>query len=123
MVDPLPGQDKKVFYYTKKIDRVSMYPIPVPKEKVMRNVSVHRILGIHITDRVTKAASVQSLLSEYGCFIVTRLGLHESSPDFCAPNGLLILEMLDNEVIVSELIEKLNMIEGIEIQQMTFKHP
>ena len=93
------------------------------RRAAMRNVSVHRILGVHITDRVTKAASVQNLLTEYGCSIVTRLGLHESSPDFCAPNGLLILEMLDDEKVVAELVGKLQAIAGIEVQQMTFTHP
>ena len=37
----------------------------------------HIVLGIHITNRLQKAAEVQKLFTEFGCNIKTRLGLHE----------------------------------------------
>ena len=53
----------------------------------------HIVLGVHITDRVHHAHAVQDLLTQYGCSIKTRIGLHEVSEQFCSPNGLLLLEM------------------------------
>jgi hypothetical protein len=83
----------------------------------------HIIFGIHITDRIKHVAEVQTLLSEYGCSIKTRLGLHETSKNSCSPNGLLILELLDDDKVAKEFAEKLSKITGIEVQKMVFKHP
>jgi hypothetical protein len=82
----------------------------------------HVILGVHITDRIHHVRSVQDVLTEYGCSIRTRLGLHEADKGFCSPNGLVILEMTDDMAAVQEMANKLNAIEGVEVQQMVFKH-
>lgn len=82
----------------------------------------HIILGVHITDRIHHVRSVQDVLTEYGCSIRTRLGLHEADKDFCSPNGLLILEMTDDLKTAQELANRLNAIEGVEVQTMVFGH-
>ncbi|MCX5758991.1 MAG: hypothetical protein NTU83_10895 [Candidatus Hydrogenedentes bacterium] len=81
----------------------------------------HIILGIHITDRLRKVEEVQRLFSQYGCNIKTRLGLHEVE-NVCSPNGLVLLEMYGDEAVCFELEEKLEAIEGIEVQKMIFTH-
>ena len=86
-------------------------------------LSKHIILGVHITDRIHHVDSVQRLLTEYGCSIRTRLGLHEADKGFCSPNGLLLLEMSDDDATATELMDKLNAIEGVETKKMTFDHP
>lgn len=82
----------------------------------------HIIMGVHVTDRVKKTPRIQELFAEYGCFIKTRLGLHEASDKFCSPNGLILLEMLDEPGKADELQQKLKAIEGVETQMMTFRH-
>ncbi len=84
--------------------------------------SRHILLGVHITDRVQHAQVVQDLLTEYGCSIKTRIGLHEVSDQFCSPNGLVLLEMAGDEKPVFELIEKLKAVKGVDVQQMIFEH-
>jgi hypothetical protein len=79
----------------------------------------HIIYAIHVTDRLHQVGEVQRLLTEYGCHIKTRLGLHESS---AAPNGLLLLEMVGEAKRCQELFDKLNAITGIEAKSVTFKH-
>ena len=86
-------------------------------------LSQHIILGVHITDRIHHVDPVQHLLTEYGCSIRTRLGLHEADKGFCSPNGLLLLEMTDDDATAAELMNKLNAIEGVEVQKMVFDHP
>lgn len=81
----------------------------------------HIILGVHVTERLTKAVEVQALLSQYGCNIKTRLGLHEVG-NVCSPNGLLLLEMWGEDEVCFELADKLAAIEGIEVQRMVFTH-
>ena len=82
----------------------------------------HIIFGVHITDRTRRAAEVQQLLSEYGCYIKTRLGLHETSTNACSPNGLVLLEMLNDGSESRALFDKLSAVEGVDIQQMVFDH-
>ncbi len=82
----------------------------------------HIIMGVHVTDRVKKTPHIQEIFAEYGCHIKTRLGLHEVSSNFCSPNGLIILELLDEPKVVAELQGKLNAIEGVGTQIMTFAH-
>jgi hypothetical protein len=82
----------------------------------------HIILGIHITNRMKKATSVQKLLTEYGCNIKTRIGLHEVNDNFCATNGMLLLELTGDEKKCLELTKKLSAIPGIEVKKMVFKN-
>jgi hypothetical protein len=82
----------------------------------------HIILAVHITDRVHHVPDVQNVLTEYGCSIRTRLGLHEAREGFCSPNGVIILEMTDDEKTTDELMNRLNGIEGVEVKKITTAH-
>lgn len=86
----------------------------------------HIVLGVHITDRLTEAVEVQKLLTAFGGYIKTRLGLHEVEEPFGAPvgskNGLLLLEMAATQDKAQELVDKLNAIDGVEVKSMIFRH-
>ena len=82
----------------------------------------HLIVGAHIHNRGENALKVQKLLTEYGCNIKTRLGLHEVSGDFCSNGGILLLELAGDETRCRELAEKLAAQPGVEVQQMVFGH-
>lgn len=76
----------------------------------------HFILGVHVTDRVTRVPDVQKILTEYGCHIRTRIGLHDVQGDYCSPNGIILLDL-----ICQEMAAKLSAIPGIEVQKMVFE--
>ena len=61
----------------------------------MPHAEKHLILAVHITDRIAHVDDVQKVLTEYGRYIKTRLGLHETSSDYTSPNGLLLLELIE----------------------------
>lgn len=82
----------------------------------------HLIIGIHVMNRTKDAETVQHLLTEYGCNIKTRLGLHHVAPDACSPSGIILLEMFGDQAKCNELADKLNAIDGVEAQQMCFGH-
>ena len=82
----------------------------------------HIVYGVHVADRLEHIGEVQKVLSEYGCNIKTRLGLHEVSETCCSSNGVLILEMFGNESRCTEMFDKLNAVTGVEVQQMVFDH-
>ena len=83
----------------------------------------HLIFGVHITNRVKRVPDVQKVLTEFGCSIKTRLGLHEASASVCSPNGLILLEMVGDDKASNQMARKLRAIEGIEVQKMIFAHP
>jgi hypothetical protein len=83
----------------------------------------HVIFGIHVNDRVREVPDVQKILTQYGCQIKTRLGLHHVDDKLCSPRGLIILEMCGDEGLCNELADKLGAIEGVEVQKMVFEHP
>jgi desulfoferrodoxin-like iron-binding protein len=99
---------------------VPMNKIP---ERAKDSVPPHVILGVHITDRVKHAAGVQGVLTDFGCNIKTRLGLHEVQADVCSPNGLMLLEFCGAEAQCEDLEARLAAVEGIEVKRMIFDHP
>jgi hypothetical protein len=82
----------------------------------------HVIFGIHVTERMKKASQIQNLLTEYGCNIKTRLGLHETSCDTCSASGVMLLEMAGDPAQSNELMTKLNAIDGVEVKAIEFDH-
>jgi len=78
------------------------------------------VLGIHISNRIQNVLDVQKILSDYGCFIKTRLGLHNTDEKLCSTSGLLILEMFGDEQKINEFEEKIKKIKDVSIQKMVF---
>ncbi len=81
------------------------------------------IMGIQVGYRIEDAAEVQRLLTEYGCIIKTRLGLHETGAKGkeCSDQGLIILEFLPGiEEEIMKFEEKLKQIRGIQVNKMEF---
>lgn len=82
----------------------------------------HVIIGVHISNRVKNVPSVQTVLTNFGCYIKTRLGLHEVSDSTCSSNGLLIIELFGGNNKSDEFMDALKAIEGVEVQKMVFTH-
>ena len=79
-----------------------------------------KILGIHIIDRQKESGQVQKVLTEYGCSIRTRLGLHEVSDNHCSTSGLVLIELFGDKAKQDKLEDALINVEGIDIQKMIF---
>lgn len=78
------------------------------------------VIGMHVSNRMINAVQIQQVISEYGCYVKTRIGLHEVAGDFCSPAGLILLELYGDAEKCAELEAKLRAIEGIELQKMEF---
>jgi hypothetical protein len=83
----------------------------------------HKILAVHITDRLKDAVEVQKVFTEFGCNIKTRVGLHDVAGDVCAPGGVVILELVGPATITGEIAGRLGAIAGVEVQKVEFAHP
>jgi hypothetical protein len=69
---------------------------------------LHRLIMIKIEKRDPEAVDVQNILTEFGCCIKTRLGLHEVEKDNCSTTGLIILQLGENSCDVNKFLDKLN---------------
>lgn len=79
------------------------------------------IMGVRLPERMNNATQFQSILSQYGCSITTRLGLHIATPKLCSQEGLIILEFLDGADVVAQNLEKeLRGLGDVEVQKMIF---
>lgn len=82
----------------------------------------HIILGVHITDRLTEAAAVQQVFTEFGCNIKTRIGLHDVDEKVCSPSGVVLLEFFGTAEEAERMAAGLAAIEGVYVQTMVFGH-
>lgn len=79
------------------------------------------IMGVQLEQRNSTAAAVQDVLTEFGCYIQTRVGLHQTAEDACSPKGLIILELTENADGEAAALEgKLKKVPGVRIQKMVF---
>ena len=80
------------------------------------------ILGVQVTNRVVNVPDVQRILTQYGCNIRTRLGLHEVTESACSTLGLLLLETYGDEAVILEMESALKKIEGLVVKKMVFEN-
>ncbi|MBW6514610.1 MAG: hypothetical protein K0B87_07630 [Candidatus Syntrophosphaera sp.] len=76
----------------------------------------YKVILIKIDQRSKEAAKVQEILTEYGCNIKVRLGLHEVSKDFCANDGLIVLEVEGDKRKLNKMIKLLSAVEYVQAQ-------
>jgi hypothetical protein len=78
----------------------------------------HIIFGIHVSERTKNVPAVQACLTKYGCSIRTRLGIHDTGSTSCSPNGVLLVDVVGNEV--EDFYKDLQALEGVDVQRMDF---
>jgi hypothetical protein len=78
------------------------------------------ILGVQIGNRVVNVPEVQKVLTQYGCNIKTRLGLHEVDAKACSSTGLLIVETFGPARQIAAFEKALRKIKGLKVRKMVF---
>jgi len=74
------------------------------------------IMLIMVGSRRETAVAVQGLLTEYGCSIKTRLGLHTASENLCSEDGLIVLELVGAEKGHQDLFDKLSKLKCLNVK-------
>jgi hypothetical protein len=75
---------------------------------------IYKVVLVKIDHRSTEATKVQEILTQYGCSIKVRLGLHEVSQEFCANDGLVILEVDGDQQELNKMLEALNKVDYVQ---------
>ncbi len=53
------------------------------------------IIGISVDNRREEAQKLQDILTDYGCYIKTRIGLHDMGEYKCLNYGIVLIEVVD----------------------------
>ena len=61
------------------------------------------IIGVNLENRLEKAIEFQKIITEFGCEIRTRIGLHPSKEQVCLNRGIVLLEV-DGDPIEKVLV-------------------
>ncbi len=62
------------------------------------------IIGVSLENRMETALDFQRIITENGCSIRTRIGLHPSIGDICLNRGIVLLEVNgEAEALIQEL--------------------
>jgi hypothetical protein len=72
------------------------------------------ILIILVDKRKESAPTVQKILTDWGCMIKTRVGIHDGLLDDCSNSGLIILELVGEVEKRKELSRKLELLDGVK---------
>lgn len=74
------------------------------------------IMAILVDNRSDIAPKVQEVLTNYGCIIDTRLGMHQSND--CSEEGLIILKLCGDSDQISKLEEELKGLDRVAVNKM-----
>lgn len=62
------------------------------------------IIGISVDNRKEEAQKLQDILTQYGCYIKTRIGLHDMGEYKCLNYGIVLIEVIDR---INEIFDEL----------------
>lgn len=72
-----------------------------------------KVVVIGVKHRREEADKLQKLLTEHGCEVKARLGLHEAGT-VCSDEGLVILQLVPDDPLGESMVEELNKLDGIK---------
>lgn len=78
----------------------------------------YKLVIIKNENREESATRMQQMLTDFGCYIKVRLGLHDVPADICSPSGLLVLEVVADDEKIKELVERLNVLPRVTAQMV-----
>jgi hypothetical protein len=76
------------------------------------------ILIVQMDKRRVAAPKAQRILTEFGCIIKTRLGIHDGVLDKCSNQGLMILELVGKSSEKTGLEKKLKALPGVSTKSV-----
>lgn len=83
-------------------------------------MEVTTILGVKLENRLENAPAFQKVLSDFGCFIKSRVGFHDVDGGTCATSGIILLEIIGNDNEKQEFEDALSSVNGTDVQKMVF---
>lgn len=77
------------------------------------------VLLVLLNDRKKTAITFQKILTDWGCMVKTRLGIHDGVLNKCSNSGLVILDIVGQKKKLTEMTRKMNLVKGIKAKLVT----
>jgi hypothetical protein len=77
------------------------------------------IIAMTLKGRSDNAVKVQHVLTEHGCQIKARIGLHDGTGDACSNEGLIVLQVCGTDGEIRLLTDGLNAIDGVNAKHIS----
>lgn len=77
------------------------------------------IVAMTLKGRSDNAVQVQKVLTEHGCQIKARIGLHDGTGDACSNEGLIVLQVCGADDEINALTDGLNAVDGVNAKHIT----
>ena len=75
------------------------------------------IMAIRANNRMVEAQAIQDVLTEFGCMVRVRLGIHDAGLE-CSNEGLILLHLCGEKIDLKFMEDALNAIEGVKAVSM-----
>ena len=76
-------------------------------------MNCYYIIGLRVDHRHSNALNLQKTLTEFGCNIKLRVGLHETGEDFCSDDGVIMLQACGDTENIGKMMDAFNNVEGV----------
>ncbi len=76
------------------------------------------IIGLRVNHRTGNALKLQQALTQFGCHIKLRVGLHETDENFCSDDGVIMLQVSGDLAVVQQMMDAFNAMEGVSAKMM-----
>ena len=76
-------------------------------------MNCYYIIGLRVDHRHSNALNLQKTLTEFGCNIKLRVGLHETGEDFCSDDGVIMLQACGDKETIGKMMDAFNNVEGV----------
>ncbi len=76
------------------------------------------IIGLRVDNRRNSAPKLQKALTDYGCSIKMRIGLHEAGDQYCSDDGLILLQVQGDGKATENMVRDFNTLPGVTAKMM-----
>ena len=76
-----------------------------------------QIMGLRVDHRRANAHKLHETLTQHGCQIKMRIGMHEAG-EACSDDGLILLQVCGEAGEAGQMLEELNGIRGVSAKLM-----
>jgi hypothetical protein len=78
----------------------------------------YNVIAVRVSDREGVAQDMQKVLTEHGCLIKVRLGLHDIPANACSPAGLVLMEVEGDPTEIKILVKELNALVSVSAKHI-----
>ena len=81
-------------------------------------MNCYYIIGLRVNHRTGNAVKLQEVLTQFGCNIKLRVGLHETSEQCCSDDGIILLQVCGEQQTIESMLQAFNEVEGVKAKML-----